>query len=146
MTPPRPPLSDLRRLVVASAAVLALVACGGGSAVGKGTPDQPRAIAIRMVENDFSEPVIGVSAGETVTFTFTNRGKVAHEGFIGTAAAQTARGTASETGPEPTNGVMVAPGQTGTLTYTFSTTGGLILGCHLPGHYEAGMHAAITVN
>jgi uncharacterized cupredoxin-like copper-binding protein len=131
---------------IAVVAILALGACGGGGGVDKGTPDQPRAVSIIMRDNDFSEPLIGVSVGETVTFTFKNNGKLVHEAFIGNAAAQTARGTAAEAGPEPQNGVLVAVGQVGTLTYTFTTPGSLVLGCHLPGHYEAGMHASIRVN
>ena len=125
--------------------VFGVVACGSSGAA-KGTKDKPRAITVVMVDNDFSEPIIGVSAGETVTFTFHNNGQVVHEGFVGPVAAQAARGTASESGPEPTGGVLVRPGETGTLTYTFGSVGQLILGCHLPGHYEAGMRSTINVS
>ena len=125
---------------------MGVAGCGSGGGAAAGTTEHPRQIAIRMVDNDFSQPLIGVTAGETVTFTFTNAGKVVHEGFVGTEAVQAARGTASPTGPEPSNGVLVQPGQTATLTYTFGSPGNLVLGCHLPGHYEAGMRSIIKVN
>lgn len=41
--------------------------------------------------------------------------------------------------------IEVAPGATGDLTYTFDEPGTLLLGCHEPGHYEAGMVATIVV-
>jgi uncharacterized cupredoxin-like copper-binding protein len=146
----RPRRGRRHRLTVAAAAalggvlVLGVAACGSDRAA-KGTKAKPRAVALVMVDNDFSEPIIRVSAGETVTFTFRNNGKVVHEGFVGPVAAQAARGTASESGPEPAGGVLVRPGEAGTLTYTFGGAGQLILGCHLPGHYEAGMRSTINV-
>jgi len=41
----------------------------------------------------------------------------------------------------------VNPGETKTLDYTFTQSNAgkqLEFACHLPGHYEAGMHQAIT--
>ena len=39
------------------------------------------------------------------------------------------------------NAVSVKPGKTGSLTMTFAEAGTLIVGCHEPGHYAAGMRA-----
>jgi uncharacterized cupredoxin-like copper-binding protein len=39
----------------------------------------------------------------------------------------------------------VAPGDTGELTYTFDEAGPLEVGCHEPGHYDAGMKIAVNV-
>ena len=41
--------------------------------------------------------------------------------------------------------VEVAPGETATLVYTFDEPGTLLIGCHVPGHYAAGMKGTITV-
>ncbi len=41
--------------------------------------------------------------------------------------------------------VDVPPGQTVTLVYTFDQPGTLLYGCHVPGHYAAGMRGTITV-
>ena len=43
------------------------------------------------------------------------------------------------------NAVSVEPGATGELTFTFGKPTQLIIGCHEPGHYEAGMKAVISV-
>lgn len=38
----------------------------------------------------------------------------------------------------------VDPGATEDLTATFDRTGTFIIGCHQPGHFEAGMKATVT--
>ena len=43
------------------------------------------------------------------------------------------------------NSVIVQPGETEELKFTFSTAGEWLAGCHLPGHYPAGMVATINV-
>jgi uncharacterized cupredoxin-like copper-binding protein len=42
-------------------------------------------------------------------------------------------------------GIAVAPGETKELTFTFDAAGPFLAGCHVPGHYGAGMKADITV-
>jgi uncharacterized cupredoxin-like copper-binding protein len=37
------------------------------------------------------------------------------------------------------------PGGTGDLTYTFRAGEDVLIGCHEPGHYAAGMRLAIAV-
>jgi uncharacterized cupredoxin-like copper-binding protein len=39
----------------------------------------------------------------------------------------------------------VPPGQARTLVYTFRTPGAPVYGCHVPGHYAAGMRGTITL-
>ena len=36
-------------------------------------------------------------------------------------------------------------GETGRMTLTFDESGPLLIGCHEPGHYKAGMVGSITV-
>jgi FtsP/CotA-like multicopper oxidase with cupredoxin domain len=43
------------------------------------------------------------------------------------------------------NVVTVQPGASQTLVYHFTQPGPLIIGCHEPGHYAAGMRADVTV-
>ena len=40
---------------------------------------------------------------------------------------------------------VVQPGQTGPMTHTFTESGTVLIGCHEPGHWEAGMKATIKV-
>lgn len=43
------------------------------------------------------------------------------------------------------NALSVPAGQTDTLTMTFDKAGVLQIGCHEPGHFEAGMLGTLTV-
>ena len=85
--------------------------------------------------------------GVPVTFQVTNTGKIEHEFYIGSEAEQTAHDAEMLAGPmhEHLNGVSLAPGQTRELTYTFERAGAVFAGCHVPGHYAAGMVARILV-
>ncbi len=44
------------------------------------------------------------------------------------------------------NAVEVPAGGSARLVYTFDQPGTLDYGCHVPGHYAAGMRGTITVN
>lgn len=41
------------------------------------------------------------------------------------------------------DGITLAPGETKEPTHTFATPGQYLAGCHVPGHYPAGMKAVI---
>ena len=67
--------------------------------------------------------------------------RASHGYFVGDEAAQQARDGELATGampPDP-NSVVVANGDTGELTHTFERAGDLLMGCHIIGHYAAGM-------
>ena len=91
-----------------------------------------------------------VTAGVPVTFVVTNAGAIAHEFFVGDEAAQTAHDEemlsmgGAPMHDEP-DGIAVAAGETKELTHTFATPGQYLGGCHVPGHYPAGMKTLITV-
>ncbi len=42
--------------------------------------------------------------------------------------------------------LVVEPGEVGELTHTFDESGAVQLGCHEPGHYEAGMVMDVDVS
>ncbi|AZC29985.1 cupredoxin family protein [Pseudomonas chlororaphis] len=44
------------------------------------------------------------------------------------------------------NSVLVEPGKTAELTWTFSKAGSLEFACNIPGHYQAGMVGKLTVS
>ena len=43
------------------------------------------------------------------------------------------------------DGLTVMPGKMASTTTSFPATGMLEIGCHEPGHYEAGMKVVLTV-
>ncbi|MHB8463685.1 MAG: cupredoxin domain-containing protein [Acidimicrobiales bacterium] len=128
------------------------MAMGAASPTSMGSVGAPRPVAITMVDIGYQPSTpLTFPRGTTVEFTFHNTGKVAHEATIGNAAAQSAH-ERDMSSMQPGGVVMnepgqidVAPGQTKTLTYTFTDAGMLFIGCHYPSHYAAGMKIPITV-
>lgn len=118
-----------------------------------------RTIDVRMADNDFDPAGIEVEQGETVTFVFENTGAVAHDAFVGDAEAQAeheaemndsegdmdVNGEMGDHGATDDDAVTLEAGATGELTYTFDEAGQLEVGCHQPGHYDAGMKIRVTV-
>jgi uncharacterized cupredoxin-like copper-binding protein len=99
----------------------------------------------------FSPSAVTVRAGETVAFVVTNTGALPHEFVIGDEAVQAEHETEMKTGADAMEemgnpiAISIAPGETRTLIYRFDTPGTLIYGCHVPGHYGAGMKGVITI-
>jgi uncharacterized cupredoxin-like copper-binding protein len=96
----------------------------------------------------FEPGAMTVKVGEPITFVVTNAGVIVHEFFVGTEAEQVdhaAEMAMSGMSHGHSNALSLAPGETGSLTMTFDDVGTLLVGCHEPGHYDAGMSAGITV-
>ncbi|MEA2519869.1 MAG: Copper binding protein plastocyanin/azurin family [Chloroflexota bacterium] len=107
---------------------------------------------------------VDIVAGETVVLHVVNGGLEIHELVIGGPAVQdaweSAEAAAADPPPGPTPVVSVAPstagirvvvpsGQRIELTWTApddaSTAAGMVLGCHIPGHWAKGMHAGLRL-
>ena len=138
---------------VAAVAALALLlaACTDGwNASGAG---DVRLVAVRMFdEMRFDPAAFDFFAGDTVRFEVTNEGALRHEFFVGDVAAQEEHAAemretdGSAMAHDEPNGLSVEPGGTETLEITFEEAGGLQVGCHEPGHLQAGMAAPITIH
>lgn len=98
----------------------------------------------------FTPDKLSIRAGQTIRFIITNRGKIAHEFVLGPASLQRQHETEMradrkmDTRAEP-NEVALPPGTSRILTWTFTRAGRLEYGCHLPGHFAAGMRGRIIV-
>ncbi len=140
-----------RRLLVAVVAVIAVAAAGCGSSPNDKTAAPSRTIDIDMIDIAFSPNSVIVPVGEPVRFVFHNRGKTAHDAFIGGEAAQTKH--ESEMGSsmggmhgDRGSAITVEAGKTGSLTHTFAAGDQLLIGCHQPGHYAAGMQLTLATS
>lgn len=125
-----------------------------------------------MSDIAFSPKSLDVKAGETVRFVLVNKGQLLHEFNLGHAAMHAAHqkemlemqqnGMLTPTGMsresmdhsamghgamkhDDPNSVLVAPGKTAELTWTFTKTDNLEFACNVPGHYQAGMVGAVKV-
>jgi uncharacterized cupredoxin-like copper-binding protein len=107
-------------------------------------------IEVELTDTMLIEPAtMTVPAGVPVTFVITNGGFLEHEFYLGDEAAQVAHeaemlsmGGMTHDDPE---GIAVGPGETKELTYTFEAPGETLAGCHVAGHYLAGMKATVVI-
>jgi uncharacterized cupredoxin-like copper-binding protein len=95
----------------------------------------------------FVPDLIEIQAGERIKFVVTNRGSLDHEFYVADEQAQEqhAREAAGGMSHDSSNGVFLEPGETKELEMRFDSPDALLAGCHVPGHYSAGMIATILV-
>ena len=156
-----------RRLAVGLSALAIAVpasAHGPGHAMSGGKPGDAakvtRTVEIVATDNAFSLKSLQVRDGETVRFVIRNDGFETHEFLIGTAhehaehlemmkamleeQKRTGHVHDMSTMDEHASGVTVAPGKTGAFVWIFARTANLEFACDIPGHYQDGMHGAIS--
>jgi uncharacterized cupredoxin-like copper-binding protein len=135
-----------------------------------------RTVEVVLQDISFSPKSLDVKAGETVHFVLINKGQLLHEFNLGDAAMHAehqkemlemqASGMLTATGikmgdmdhsamghgdmggmkHDDPNSVLVEPGKTAELTWTFTKAGALEFACNIPGHYQAGMVGKLTVS
>lgn len=130
-----------------------------------------RTVEVTLQDISFSPKSLDVKAGETVRFVLVNKGQLLHEFNLGDAAMHAehqkemlqmqASGMLTSTGMgnmdhstmghgamkhDDPNSVLVEPGKTAELTWTFTQATGLEFACNLPGHYQAGMVGKLNVD
>ncbi|MCP8690004.1 cupredoxin domain-containing protein [Marinobacterium sedimentorum] len=131
-----------------------------------------RTVSITLYDNYYEVDALDVKAGETLHFELKNEGALLHEFNIGTAPMHknhqremrkmVASGMMTETGMvemdhsnmpgmedmkhDDPNSILLAPGESGELTWTFSGDAELEFACNMPGHYQAGMVGEFSSN
>ncbi len=117
-------------------------------------PDRTVEVTARDIE--FSTPEIAVAPGETIRFVIHNTGQMAHDFTIGDQATQESHReemmSMMSSGSDmmdhmhsSENAVLIEPGETAEIVWTFADGEGLQFGCNVPGHYEAGMHGRFVM-
>jgi uncharacterized cupredoxin-like copper-binding protein len=131
-----------------------------------------RTVEIMMHDNYYEPESVTVSEGETVRFVVRNEGELVHEFNIGTAAMHAAHqdemmmmvehgvidgdhinhdmmkmdmGGGHLMEHDDPNSVLLEPGQSAEVAWTFATDADLEFACNLPGHYESGMVGQINI-
>ncbi|MBK5354965.1 cupredoxin family protein [Pseudomonas sp. TH41] len=133
-----------------------------------------RSVEVVMRDMSFTPKAIDIKAGETVRFVLVNKGQLLHEFNLGDAAMHARHqqemlkmqqsGMLTPTGikgmdhgsmagmdhgmmkHDDPNSVLVEPGKTAELTWTFTKATNLEFACNIPGHYQAGMVGKLTVS
>ena len=118
------------------------------------SPPATRDIPVTISGMHFVPDHFEVRVGETIRFIVTNPTNLPHELFIGTMAEQLAHHAQVMNQPPPQQvqlmqhtgyGIYLEPNDSGQFIYHFSDAGQVMIGCHVPRHWEAGMLATITV-
>ncbi|WP_323751019.1 cupredoxin domain-containing protein [Marinobacter sp.] len=146
---------------------------GHGSPIGEPAmaSEAGRTITVELHDNYYEPEQIEVSAGETVRFVLTNKGNLVHEFNIGTPSMHEAHqeemammvehgviqggtlnhhmmemdmGNGHTMKHDDPNSVLVEPGKSEEIIWTFSNEGNIEFACNVPGHYQAGMYGEIT--
>ena len=138
-------MSRVLTMVAVAAMAVVLVSCSGGNASTR--------ISVSMSDDMRYDPDrFDVTVGQTVTFEVRNVGEVVHEFYIGTIDEHRDHAEEMRVDDHPDDAhadpaaLSLEPGESGSVTYTFETAGEMLVGCHEPGHYEAGMVAPVTVH
>jgi len=151
-------LMSRRKLLLLPVVGLILAACTSGGSGGVGSAALPSStaplgtptrVAVNLSDALKMEPAtISVPSGVAVTFVVTNAGATDHEFYLGDETAQAKHEDDMQMGgmmDEDADGISLKPGETKELSHTFAQAGQILAGCHVAGHYTAGMKATITV-
>lgn len=147
---------------------------GHGPSADIGTPggSPSRTVNVTMFDNYYEPESISVAHGETVKFVVRNAGEFVHEFNINTpaehashgphmqmmfdmgmieidkinhAAMAATKGTDHDMSHDEPNSVLMEPGETREIVWTFNTNNDLEFACNIPGHYDSGMAGAVNI-
>lgn len=129
-----------------------------------------RTITVEMHDNYYEPETIEVEAGETVRFVVENKGYLVHEFNIGTPAMHESHqeemmmmvehgviqggtlnhemmemdmGNGHSMKHDDPNSVLLEPGQSKDIIWTFNGNDNIEFACNVPGHYQVGMYGEI---
>lgn len=128
-----------------------LAGCGGSTPEVRvtGVPTAsvpPVVVPVEMLDRAFSPATFRFVQGSVVVFRFHNGTRERHQAAVGDVYFQQDRAGGQLDPNDPlVNTVVVEPGATADLPYRMDVPGELLIGCHEPGHWEAGMKATVTV-
>ena len=131
---------------VTAGAFLALTLFTGACGSDGTDPSATQEVQVTIKDSRFIPDHFEFAAGTTVMFVVENTDPIDHEFLIGDEDVQQAHedGTEAHHGAKPGE-ISIPIGETRTTTYTFDEPGTILIGCHLPSHYDYGMRGDITV-
>ncbi|MBQ0831914.1 cupredoxin domain-containing protein [Marinobacter sp.] len=148
---------------------------GHGAKIGEPgkASDASRSITVKMYDNYYEPETINVKPGETVRFVVENKGNLVHEFNIGTPDMHESHqeemmmmvkhgiiqggklnhdmmemdmGDGQSMKHDDPNSVLLEPGDSQEVVWTFSEESNIEFACNVPGHYQSGMYGEIGFN
>ena len=135
--------------------------------------DVTRTIEVKMYDNYYEPNTFKIKKGETVKFKVKNLGELVHEFNIANPMMhikhqpemelmveneillgdridkdkmQKMAAMDKSMGHSHSNSVLLAPKEEGTLIWKFENAVNIEIACNVPGHYQAGMIAAVDLD
>ena len=135
--------------------------------------DVTRTIEVKMYDNYYEPNTFKIKKGETVKFKVKNLGELVHEFNIANPIMHVKHQPEMELmveneillgdridkdkmqkmaamdksmGHSHSNSVLLAPKEEGTLIWKFENAVNIEIACNVPGHYQAGMIAAVNLD
>ena len=115
-------------------------------------PDAGIVVSVEMFEFGYVLDRDTVPVGEPVTFRFVNGGQDEHEAMFGSSHQQEEFAAIDGHGGHDSGGhhgdiaaLTLDSEAAGEIVMVFDSPGEVLIGCHLPGHWEAGMSAGLNV-
>jgi uncharacterized cupredoxin-like copper-binding protein len=133
------------------AGAVAIGSATTGTAAGAPPRDRvlgPGAVTIRIAidHSHFRTKPIRVHLHTEARFVLVNHDPIGHEFIIGGPDVHARHANGHEASHPPVPGeVSVAADRTASTTYVFHDQGQVEYACHLPGHYQYGMHGIVEV-
>ncbi|HET8802402.1 MAG TPA: cupredoxin domain-containing protein [Marinobacter sp.] len=146
---------------------------GHGAAIGEPgkAANADRTITVEMHDNYYQPESIEVRPGETIRFVVENQGALVHEFNIGTPEMHEAHqeemkmmvehgviqggklnedmmsmdmGNGHTMKHDDPNSILLEPGQSGEVVWTFAEKANIEFACNIPGHYQSGMYGEVN--
>ena len=135
--------------------------------------DVSRTIKVKMYDNYYEPNSFNIKKGETIKFEVSNLGELVHEFNIGNAMMHLKHQPEMEKmveneillgdkidkdqmhkmaamdksmGHSHSNSVLLAPKEKGIIIWKFENAVDIEIACNVPGHYQAGMIAAVNLD
>ena len=135
--------------------------------------DVSRTIKVKMYDNYYEPSTFNIKKGETIKFEVINAGELVHEFNIANAMMhikhqpemermveneillgdkidkdkmQKMAAMDKSMGHSHSNSVLLAPKEKGILIWKFENAVNIEVACNVPGHYQAGMIAAVNLD
>ena len=135
--------------------------------------DVSRTIKVKMYDNYYEPNSFNIKKGETIKFEVSNLGELVHEFNIANAMMHLKHQPEMEKmveneillgdkidkdqmhkmaamdksmGHSHSNSVLLAPKEKGIIIWKFENAADIEIACNVPGHYQAGMIAAVNLD
>ena len=133
-------------LLLVGVVLVALAGCGADAAEQPTLGPREVTVELGVEHSFFDDEALRVVEGTTVHFVVDNTDPIGHELIVGPPEVHERHASGTHAAHGTVDGeVSVGANTQARTTYRFDEVGTVEFACHLPGHYEHGMHGEVEV-